>query len=242
MLLELPPELINPILTSLRVKDLKNLSLCSKQCNRLVAQTLWKNVKVSTRRLHASRSVPNHIAFSRNLCIFHNGYSSLLSRFIKKEEQNFTKKLVALLKLSSLTTLRLFGLKEVSIVTLCLATISEQTGLKNLIVRGCHINAGLEHIGRLTGLVNLDISRNGKISDAGLEHLRCLTGLENLNVRGYYLSDAGLEHIGRLTGLVNLNISYNTKISDAGLKHFSCLTGVKNLNVRGCKISDAPFV
>ena len=49
---------------------------------------------------------------------------------------------------------------------------------------------GLEHNGRLTCLVNLDISHNTKISDAGLKHFSCLTGVKNLNVRGCKISDA----------------------------------------------------
>ena len=69
MLSKLLPELISPILTLLSVKDIKNVSLCSKLCNNLVAQTLWQNVKITSDRLIASTSVPSHIAFARNLRI-----------------------------------------------------------------------------------------------------------------------------------------------------------------------------
>ena len=72
MLLELLPELINPILYFLSVKDIKNVSLCSKGCNHLVAPILWENVNVTSKRLLASSSVPSHIAFASNLCIHHN--------------------------------------------------------------------------------------------------------------------------------------------------------------------------
>ena len=194
MLLELLPELIDPILTLLSVKDLKNVSLCSKPCNHLVAPILWENVRVTSDHLFASTSVPSHIASSRHLNI--DCYMSLSTRFNKADEQEFTKKLVALLKLTSLTTLSLFGFSELSIVTQCLATISELTSLENLKLSCCNISdAGLEHIGRLTGLVNLNISYNKKISDAGLEHLSYLTDLKNLSVQGCYISNAGLGHI-----------------------------------------------
>ena len=194
MLLELLPELFPPILTWLTVKDIKNISLCSKLSNHLVTPTLWENVRVTSDRLLASTSVPSHIAFARNLRIDCN--VSLLTRSNKKDEQKFTKKLVALLKLSSPTTLSFLRCSEVSTVTRYLATVSGLTHLKNLELSWCNISdAGVEHIGRLSGLVNLNISDSGDISDAGLKHIR------------------------RLTGLVNLDISYNKNISDAGLEY-----------------------
>ena len=221
MLPELIPEFINPILTLLSGKDIKNVSLCSKRCNQLVAPTLWENVRVTSNRLLASKSVPSHISFARNLCIF-------------GDEQQLTKKceekLEALLKLSSPTTLSFFRCS--AIVPRCLATISELTGLKNLDVSRFNLSdAGLEHIGRLTGLVNLDISNNWRISNVGLKHLRHLTGLVNLNISfNVRISDAGLKHLHHMTGLVNLNISC-CDISDAGLRHLYHLTGLVNLDI-----------
>ena len=146
MLLELLPELINPILTLLSVKDLKNVSLCSKLCNHLVAPILWGNVSVTSKRLLASTSVPNHIAFSSYHCI-----DGDVTEFYKEDKQLFTKKLVALLKLSSPTELSFLWCSEASIVTQCLATISELTSLENLKLSWCDISdAGLEHLSYLT--------------------------------------------------------------------------------------------
>ena len=194
MLPKLLPELIDPILTLLSVKDIKNVSLCSKLCNHLVAPTVWENVNVTSDRLLASTSVPSHISFACNLFIACQDTA---------DEQEFTIKLVALLKLSSPTTFSFFRCSEASIVTRCLATISELTSLKNFKLFRCTItDAGVEHIGCLTSLVKVDISYSGDISDAGLEPIGYLTGLKNLNVRQCDISDAGLEHIGRLTGLV----------------------------------------
>ena len=70
MLPQLLPELFPPILTLLCVEDIKNVSLCSKRCNQLVAPTLWENVRVTSNRMLTSKSVPSHISFARNLCIF----------------------------------------------------------------------------------------------------------------------------------------------------------------------------
>ena len=111
MLLELLPELINPILTWLSVKDIKNVSLCSKRCNHLVAPTLWENVRFTSFHLLTSTSVPSHIAFSRKLHI--DSFELFSSKIFKKEEeQEFTNKFVVLLKLTSLTTLVCMGFRE----------------------------------------------------------------------------------------------------------------------------------
>ena len=234
MLPQLLPELFPPILTLLCVEDIKNVSLCSKRCNQLVAPTLWENVRVTSNRLLTSTSVPSHIAFARNLHITLFGITGYThNRLMEKFE--------VLLKLSSPATLTLLNrCSEVTTVTGCLATISELTGLKNLDVSGSHLSgAGLEHIGRLTGLANLNISCCD-ISDAGLKHLYHLTGLVNLNIsNNRNISDAGLEYLCHLTGLANLNISC-CDISDAGLKHLYHLIGLVNIDIsHNWNISDA---
>ena len=261
MLLELLPELFPPILTLLSVKDIKNVSLCSKQCHHRVAPTLWENVVVTWKRLLASTSIPNRIALTRNLRIDCNLFEINWS---KEEEEELTKKLVALLELSSPTTFSLFRCSEVSIVTRCLATISELACLKSLNASLCCISdTALEHIGRLTGLtnlnlsinrgisddglkhlghltrlVNLDISDNRGISDAGLKYLHHMTALVNLDVSRFNMSDDGLKHLSHMTRLMNLDVS-ESNLSDDGLKHLSHLTGLKTLNVALCNISDA---
>ena len=181
MLPELLPELINPILTLLSLKDIKNVSLCSKLCNNLVAPMMWENVEITSDHLLASTSVPSHIAFANNLRIYLYGITD-------KNKQEVMNKLVVLLKLSSSTTLTLtlFRRAESSIVTRCLATISELTGLKNLNISGCNISdAGLQHIGRLTDLIDLNIVECN-ISDRGLQHL--CRQLVNLKIK--YIKNA----------------------------------------------------
>ena len=230
MLPELLPELTNSILTLLSWKDIKNVSLCSKQYNHLVAPMLWKDVCVTSNRLLFSTCIPSNIAFTRHLHIDLYGITEVMN------------KLVALLKFSSPTTLTLYWKAELSIVMRCLAAISELTGLKNLTISGNNIisDAGLQHIGRLTDLVNLNISHNRNISDAGLQHLSHLTGLVNLDISACNISDDGLQHLRHLVNLKSLNISSN-RISDAGLQHLRHLVNLNNLNISWCNISDAGF-
>ena len=115
MLPQLLPELINPILTLLSGKDIKNVSLCSKRCHHLVAPTLWENVRVTSDRVLASTSIPNHIAFARNLRIDDKEVFGIT--WSEENKYELMKILDMLLKLSSPTTLSLFWFSEVSIVT-----------------------------------------------------------------------------------------------------------------------------
>ena len=116
MLLELLPEIINPILTLLSWNDIKNVSLCSKLSNHLVAPTtLWENVRVTSDRVLASTSIPNHIAFARNLRIDDKEVFGIT--WSEENKYELMKILDMLLKLSSPTTLSLFWFSEVSIVT-----------------------------------------------------------------------------------------------------------------------------
>ena len=86
--------------------------LCAvKRCYHIVAPTLWENVRVTSDRLLASTSVPNHITFARYLHL--DLFKITMS---EEDEREFAEKLVALLKLSSPTTLNLLGCSEVSIV------------------------------------------------------------------------------------------------------------------------------
>ena len=90
MLPELLPELINPIPTLLSVKDMKNVSLCSKLCNHLVAPTLWENVKITSYELLASTPVPSHIAFSSNLRIYLYGITEKNKQEVMNSHIKFT--------------------------------------------------------------------------------------------------------------------------------------------------------
>ena len=236
MLLEILPELLDQILTLLSGEDIKNMSLCSKRCNHLVKPTLWGNVTVTEKLLFASTSVPNHITFARDLraAVITDKRRKPRKLMSVDQKRELTEKLVALLELSSPTTLRLWRCSEVSMVTRCLATISQMTGLQNLEIR-CDVSEdGLEHLSHLTELVNLDVSYNRNITDDGFKHIGHMTDLKNLDVSGCNISDAGLQHIGHLTGLVNLNISACRNISDAGLQHLGHLTGLVNLNISAC--------
>ena len=116
----------------------------------------------------------------------------------EQEEREFVEKLVALLKLSSPTTLNLLGCSEVSIVTRCLAIVFGLTGLENLNISMCHLDdVGLKYLCHLTGFINLDISLCN-VSHAGSKHL---SGLVDLDISPCNIS-VGHEHPRPMTGVI----------------------------------------
>ena len=96
MLLDLLPELLSPILTLLRRKDLKNISLCSKECNLIVAPILWERVVVTKNRLLATSPIPNQMALCHRLYI-DVSWCAMMSR----KEEELVMKFAALMTLCS---------------------------------------------------------------------------------------------------------------------------------------------
>ena len=92
---DLLPELLSPILTLLSGKDLKNVSLCCKECNIIVSPMLWESVVVTETRLLTTTPIPNQIVLSHDFCV--------LARFAMngKQRKKFLKKFVALVRLCS---------------------------------------------------------------------------------------------------------------------------------------------
>ena len=91
--------------------------------------------------------------------------------------------------------------------------------------------AGIAHLGWLTGLKYLDLSKSAVI-DGGLSHLKSLSRLRWLIVKNCPVSDAGLAHIRFLTQLEGLGLN-GTQITDAGLVHLKGLGGSKTCTSRG---------
>ena len=151
MFLDLLPELLSPILTLLNRKDLKNVSLCSKECNLIVAPMLWESVVVTESLLLTTTPIPNQIALCRDL--------SVQVRYIMngKERNELVNKFEALMTLCSPTTIR-FASRYPDSLTQCLKAICK------------------DDLGHLTRLKNLFIDYKVCVG-GGLKYLSCLTGL-----------------------------------------------------------------
>ena len=234
MFLDLLPELLSPILTLLSREDLKNISLCSKACNFIVAPILWESVVVPEIYLLTTTPIPNRIVHCHDLCV------QVAGAMYQKERKKFAKKFEALMALSSPTIFR-FECMEESMRSQCFKSISKHlTNLENLNISYHKVfDTGLKYIGRLAGLKNLNIS-SCDLTDSALQHISCLTGLENLDIsNNWQISDSGLKHIGNLTGLKNLNISNrHSKITSAGLQHITNLVQLQELDISGIRVKE----
>lgn len=77
--------------------------------------------------------------------------------------------------------------------------------IRDLTLSQTHItDAGLEHVGGLINLKNLDISLNIAITDIGARHLRGLIKMENLNITGTKITNRGLIHFREMVFLNQL--------------------------------------
>jgi hypothetical protein len=101
----------------------------------------------------------------------------------------------------------------------------------------CIDDAAARHLGRLTGLNQLDLSET-RITDAGLAHLSHLATLSSLELDGTSVSDAGLLHLHALTSLEYLSLR-KAKIRGPGLRHLTTLPSLKSLHLRETELTDS---
>ena len=115
--------------------------------------------------------------------------------------------------------------------------------LEVLLLSGQFTDAGLEHLGKLTGLRVLVLTpalRKSHITDPGLVHLKNLTELEELSLLGDYgaISNAGLAHISKLQKLRHLNLN-SALINGVGLSYLRQLPFLNSVNLSNAEIFDA---
>ena len=96
------------------------------------------------------------------------------------------------------------------------------------------------HVGRLSGLEELDLSQSA-VTDSGILQLRGLKNLRVLKLTDTAIGDAGLAHLSRLTNLRVLNLDGNA-ISDAGLTHLSGLSNLLELSLEDTGLTDAGLI
>ena len=126
-------------------------------------------------------------------------------------------------------------------------------------------DAMMAEVGKLRGLLSLDLDGESQVTDAGLAHLRglsrlqslylgpmkiqgpglaCLRGmsrLDHLNLGRLDLADADLVHLEGLTTLTYLSVS-GRRITDAGLAPLAALTNLEWLRITGSPITSAGLV
>jgi internalin A len=105
-------------------------------------------------------------------------------------------------------------------------------------------DAGLEYVGKLTGLQNLDLTST-LVTDAGLRHLSGLTQLGDLTIHGAQISSAGLAHLHAMVHLERLALhptragGLDYRLSDNDLAQLSGFIRLRHLHMDFENITDA---
>jgi Leucine-rich repeat (LRR) protein len=160
-----------------------------------------------------------------------------LQRLYFLEDKVFDKDLVHIKQLRFLEELWLVDCGQISDAGL--AHVGELTGLKFLFLGRAHItDAGLVYLKNLTELEVLNLVSCASISDVGLSHVVALKNLRHLHLDGTQISGAGLAYLHQLTLLTSLSIS-NAEIFDADVaQHIRGLTNLRRLGLGGTHITD----
>jgi hypothetical protein len=108
--------------------------------------------------------------------------------------------------------------------------------LKQLGLGGTRVtNAGLHHVGKLVGLVELNLSET-RISD--LSPIESLVNLEELSLCATLITDNSLDRLWQLSRLRRL-LLINSDISDKCLPHLQKLKHLEYLDLANTRITDA---
>ena len=91
--------------------------------------------------------------------------------------------------------------------------------------------AGLENLGRMTWLEDLDLSVTG-VTDKGLHHLLSLTKLRRLRLMVSGITRVGIRDLAAMHALEDLDLQTG-EVTDADLKQLEDLTGLRRLVLSG---------
>jgi internalin A len=111
--------------------------------------------------------------------------------------------------------------------------------LKHLSLFGTRIgDAGLLHIGSLTGLTSLDLDEGPRMTEAGPCQLWNLTRLTKLSLcGGWVVPDTSVQGIGRLQSLGELSLR-SARITSGILEWIAALNDLRRPDLNGTRISD----
>ena len=227
---------------------MKQLALCSKQSDVLVAPWLWETliVRFPRRPRHAQGPIPRHVKHCRKL-ILH------LDKYIMQKEREVLEKFV---KLCAPLSLDLFTSGGGLSFSLCLAAVSEMDNLTDLRLdlhseeipqfdESCakKLKTLSLHRGNATNISNLAcleiLQFDGTmVSDDILNEISMLPSLRILRASNMNLDD--LKFLSSLTQLEDLNLSENT-IYDS-MHHLEALTRLRRLDLSDTGMTDQGLI
>jgi Leucine-rich repeat (LRR) protein len=111
-----------------------------------------------------------------------------------------------------------------------LQQIEKLKSLETMVIAGKLDNAGLAVISKQPSLKNFYIHWQSQITNAGMEHVGRMKLLEELEISGQIVGDEGLKHLSNLPRLRFLKL-YGERFSDEGMKHLREIPELKYLDV-----------
>ncbi|MFP6596012.1 MAG: tetratricopeptide repeat protein, partial [Candidatus Hydrogenedentota bacterium] len=117
-----------------------------------------------------------------------------------------------------------------------LSHLAEHSGLRFLELPDDAGDDGLKHLGGLTRLESLDLSRR-RVTDRGLSFLGGLESLRELNLSATSISDKGIASLIPLERLRSLNLSY-TRVGDDALVSIGELVQLRTLDLTATRVTD----
>jgi hypothetical protein len=142
-----------------------------------------------------------------------------------------------LAKLEKVTELNLAG---TGVTDAGLASVKALRQLRRLTLPAGVSDEGLVHLAEMTGLEELSLGGQEKLTGVGLKHLAKLSKVKNLYLGGTGVTDDGL---AGLTGLKQLDsLSLPERIGDRGLAHLAALHNLRYLHLDGTQVTDAGLI
>jgi len=243
MILDLPWEIRQKVVSYCSISDVKSLALACSACNDALKKRLFQAVRVPILNL-----LKNNLDNDKQLenfrqtkilrfCNFGCSYYLFTSMRKKISIVELSVKYKRILKYCNPNVIAVSFYLPKSAFRI----ISRFDNLTELHVTGGHTNLDdhtlLAMCENFITLKVLDI-RGSKISDIGLLNINKLISLQELNVKCCIISDVGLSYVGSLIHLKELDISNCFNITDAGMSHITSLVMLTNLNVSGCSIKN----
>jgi RNA polymerase sigma factor (sigma-70 family) len=98
-------------------------------------------------------------------------------------------------------------------------------------------DAGLRHLAKSKGLVDLRLGDSRKITDAGLKEIAPLTSLEQLHLTNTGITEGGLRQLAGMKKLTYLCVG-DYPIRAGGVAHLAKLSNLKCLFLQRCQLTD----
>ena len=236
MLLDLSPEVQCKILAKLTERDVKVLSLCSRECYHITTPYLWITQRVEYGEIRGPP--PKSMSYCLELYIDRNN-----TDLLELDENAIKKHIISALSMCDLKVLSLklpYSTKAKDVFQNYLSdSISKMKDLQCLVILGANLSDF--HAKKIAGLVHLrelDLSDNDLIGDKGVAYLSSLAQLEKLNLSETGITDKGLKSLAyKLKRLEELHL-VGTKIRGRGLHLQDLCDKMVRLYLQDSKIED----